>query len=94
MSPSKGRTSWEPVHLTPCSRSYCSPRLSWRLREATGPSSPGSAHLHLGLPAHLPLRGLTQDLLSLSRSRVGLGIRGLRGGRKGNGIEPKGNPTP
>ena len=58
-------TSWA-VHLTPCSRSYCSPRLSRRLGEATGPSSPASAHLHLGLLAHLPLRGLTRDRLSLS----------------------------
>lgn len=77
------------IHPTPCSWSCCLPHghggCGGLCSLLSGCHSPSP-----GLPSHLPLRHFTQDLLSLSQ----LGIWGLRGGRKGNGIEPKGNPTP
>lgn len=75
-------------HLTPCSRSYCSGAVK-EAGEATGPSS---QPLLTSTWACLPIC-LSEVLpgpfsLSLSPSRVGLGIRRPRR-RKGNGFSPR-----
>lgn len=83
---SAGRPRWEPESTLLPAPGLAVYHTVMEAAEASAPSCLAVAPL----PSHLPLRHFTQDLLSLSQ----LGIWGLRGGRKGNGIEPKGNPTP
>lgn len=80
---STGRTRWEPESTWLPAPGLAVYHAVMEAAEASGPSSLAVCPPSRGLPSHLLLRHLTQDLLSLSQ----LGIRGPRGGRKGNGIE-------